>query len=890
MTTRLNKLAQKAVFVSLIKLRNMMDKFGRAAANRKDPALKHLVIRAMVPVLITLILSFAAHAGDFEKALAAHDKGDYRTAVNLFTQAIKAKNHSAFALARLVNRRGLAYKSLGKTDNALADFDKAIELDPSFADPYFNRARLSEGLGKDDQALKDFNQAIELRPGYAEAYFGRGALWAKQGMHDRAVADYTMAVQINPSLVQAFISRGNSHHALGKRHLALEDYDRAITVDPNYPQAYYHRAVALKAAGLLEPAERDAARYLKLSPNDPEAETLITEVRGLIKARKAREDNKSRQVSRPAADPFKAAVAAHRRGNFAEAVKLYTLDIDSDRNTDDDLAVVYNNRGNALADMGELDKALADYSKALELKTKYAMAYFNRAAAHEKKGNHDAAVADYDMAQRLDPRWASVYMARSFTYERMGRLDLAVNDLESHQSLRPGNKRGAERLKRLRALLAASRAASGPGSPTDAPAIVKAGLAAHQKGDYDQAIKFFTEALTAKRNSPATLAEAYFGRARSYVRKGQPDKAVSDYTRAAALTPRQAKPFLHRGNLWHAKGNYTKAVADYTKALQLDDDDWRVYNSRGNSLLQLGRITEAVADYTKALTLKPDEAQPLYNRAFAHWRGGQLDKAATDLAQFLKAVPDDRAGRQLQARLEAESLKRKTDPLKTNDPFGAGLLAYQRGDYPAAITYFTLVIKNPNSPRKRLVESFNNRGLCHRRMGDLKLALADYNRALNLMPNYDTAINNLGNIWLKRREYDQAIAEFTRAISINPKDAGYYFNRGLAWQQKGDPDQAISDYNRAVELKPDFARAYAFRGIAWARKNELQRALDDYNRSARIQPGLAMVRFYRAKLYLTMGRLADALADAKAFTSLSPDDEDGIKLLDSIRLKLAGSQ
>lgn len=845
----------------------------------------------LLSILLTLVLGAGALADDTSKGREAFKAGDYKKAVRLYTQALAKTPLGAYHRSRLLNMRGLAYKRSGDNGHALADFNKALEIDPDFPLPYNHRGHLFEETGKREQALRDFNRAIDLQPGYALAYVNRGHLWAKQNQHTKAVANFSMAVQINPEFVEAFINRGRSYQALAKADLALADFDQAIEVNPAHPLAYYHRALAHKQADRLQAAEADASRLVKLSPNDSGAQTLLTELRGLLKAHQTREDHKNPTNSRPSADPFKAALAAHRRGNHAEAIRLYTLDIESDRNTDSDLAVVYNNRGNAQAETGKLALAVDDYSEAVDLNPKYAMAYFNRAAAYHRLGKFRAAIVDYEVIQQIDPRWASVYMARSFTWESMGRLDLAINDLESHQSLVPGHRRVAERLAGLRKRLAASKPTGQPEEQQAASpvALLKAAEAAKQERDYDRVVSLATKSLSANPNSPATLSAAYFLRAEAYIRKGQTDKAVADYTRAATLAPRDAAPYLSRGNLWHARGNYKKAVADYTKAISLDPGQWQIFNARGNSRLQLGLKKAAIDDYSKALSLDPGAAAPFYNRAFAHWRQGANDLAAKDVEHFLKLAPDDRAGRQLLARLEAAATDSRPQNVRSKDPFVTGLKAYRRGDYTVAIEQFTLVIDDNKTPRRRLVEAFNNRGLCYRKHGDLKKALADYNRALNIMPDYDPALNNLGNIWLKRREYDQAITEFTRAIALNPNDSGYYFNRGLAWQQKGDADQAISDYNRSLELKPDFARAYAFRGIAYARKKMGKRALADYDRAAKLKPGLALVRYYRARLHLTEGRLRAAFSDAKAFVALAPNDSDGATLLREIEDKIQAS-
>ena len=66
-------------------------------------------------------------------------------------------------------------------------------------------------------------------------------------------------------------------------------------------------------------------------------------------------------------------------------------------------ADAYNNRGVVYKEKGDLDKAIADYSEAIELNPRYAEAYSNRGDAYEKKGDRSKADKDRAIAEKLDP-------------------------------------------------------------------------------------------------------------------------------------------------------------------------------------------------------------------------------------------------------------------------------------------------------------------------------------------------------------------------------------------------------------------------------------------------------------------------------------------------------
>ena len=74
-------------------------------------------------------------------------------------------------------------------DNAIVDFDRAIELDDQFAIAYFNRGTAKHRKGDYEGAIADFNHAIELNPQFAAAYSNRSNTKNKIGDHEGAIAD-----------------------------------------------------------------------------------------------------------------------------------------------------------------------------------------------------------------------------------------------------------------------------------------------------------------------------------------------------------------------------------------------------------------------------------------------------------------------------------------------------------------------------------------------------------------------------------------------------------------------------------------------------------------------------------------------------------------------------
>jgi len=98
--------------------------------------------------------------------------------------------------------------------------------------------------------------------------------------------------------------------------------------------------------------------------------------------------------------------------------------------------------------MGESDKAIADYSKAIELNPRYAIAYHNRGFVYRKIGEYDRAILDFTKAIEIDPKYASAYYHRGHIYHYKGEYEMAWEDIKKARSL--GYRIPSEFLKNLK--------------------------------------------------------------------------------------------------------------------------------------------------------------------------------------------------------------------------------------------------------------------------------------------------------------------------------------------------------------------------------------------------------------------------------------------------------
>ncbi len=127
--------------------------------------------------------------------------------------------------------------SRGELVSALANLNKAIELNPGFAEAYLNRGIAKADLGDPSGAIADYDRSIALNPNSEYAYCNRGIL-KTQTDAPAAMADFNKALEINPDFENAYFNRGNLKFTMGDLAGALVDLNRVIGIHPRTISAY----------------------------------------------------------------------------------------------------------------------------------------------------------------------------------------------------------------------------------------------------------------------------------------------------------------------------------------------------------------------------------------------------------------------------------------------------------------------------------------------------------------------------------------------------------------------------------------------------------------------------------------------------------------------------
>ena len=153
----------------------------------------------------------------------------------------------------------------GDHENAIANYDLALTMDPQFVVAFIGRGTSNLSLGRFEEALADLNQAIDREPELAESYNLRAQIYFQLRNYGRCIADLTILLSIEPDRADAYLMRGLANTNLGRNMRSIEDYTRAIELDKNTINAYLHRARAYEKEGRYDLAGRDQKLYEQLA-------------------------------------------------------------------------------------------------------------------------------------------------------------------------------------------------------------------------------------------------------------------------------------------------------------------------------------------------------------------------------------------------------------------------------------------------------------------------------------------------------------------------------------------------------------------------------------------------------------------------------------------------
>ncbi|BCU13437.1 tetratricopeptide repeat protein [Microcystis aeruginosa] len=248
-------------------------------------------------------------------------------------------------------------------------------------------------------------------------------------------------------------------------------------------------------------------------------------------------------------------------------------------------AETYFKQGEDYRNNNQYDKAIAAYTKAIEINPQYAEAYFNRGNVYHDLKEYDKAIKDYNKAIEINPQYDYAYYNRGIVYSDLKEYDKAIKDYNKAIEINPQN----------------------------AEAYYNRGNVYLELKEYDKAIKDYNKAIEIN----PQYAYAYNNRGYVYRELKEYDKAIKDYNKAIEINPQYDYAYYNRGIVYSDLKEYDKAIKDYNKAIEINPQNDYAYNGRGYVYYNLKEYDKAIKDYNKAIEINPQNDYASNNKKLA---------------------------------------------------------------------------------------------------------------------------------------------------------------------------------------------------------------------------------------------------------------------------------
>ena len=485
----------------------------------------------------------------------------------------------------------------------IADYSQLIKRNPYEMIYYRKRRNLYMQVEDYQNALNDSNSIINYNGGITYDLRTRAEIYIKLKQYISAIEDYEKLITSGSDK-----SFDIDQIILCRYLMQLEEYDKAIELNPNNADYYEKRAKLFVQNEEYLKAIEDYNKLIELNPEkissyqdeitNCENKCSIPEYNVLIEK-----------------DPNNVSYYEKRaeiyidQGKYDKAIADYSNAIELNPERAWYCAKYYAKRAEIYIELKEYNKAIFDYSEAIELNPGDAGRYRSRANVYVELKEYNKAISDYSKFIEIYPKNYDAYCKRASVWIELGKIEEAKIDLRKAKKYVKDTEKEAQIQRTIDSLKnVKSKTSSTPTKNTE----TKSKTTSKDK----KQVTVTLQHPDVKENN--VKADEYIENANKYEIKKDYINAINEYTKAIELKPDNvAEIYVYRAQCCMEFGQYSNVIEDCTNAIEKT----KMYNStayytRGLAYEKLNLLDKAKEDYKQALSIKPDDKiyQEAYNK------------------------------------------------------------------------------------------------------------------------------------------------------------------------------------------------------------------------------------------------------------------------------------
>jgi len=757
------------------------------------------------------------------------------------------------------NNLAIVYYNKGLYTEAIAELEKALELNPNFVLARNNLEIILRKSGKLEEKVEELTQCIESDPRDENKILELADTYVKLQKYSHAIVYYKKVLDANPDSYHAHFGFSNTLKYLGKYDDALDEMKQAMKIKETH-DGYRAIGEIYLRKGVVDMAIKNLEQALKLNEDSAETHFLM----GLALNEKGRTQESINAVKRAISlNPSLATedtglpveIESHRGQWESLKEQLGIPKVAGDSYT------IHYNMGMSYRNKGLFDEAEREFNECLKLKEGASEVYYAIAEADIYLNRFDEAIRNLQLAAERDFDAVRCANALGVAHIMQGQIGGALEWFE-------------------KVLIQDEK---------EPMALNNLGVAQYALGDVEKALSNYEKSIAAGNN------DARFNMAMHYLKN-------DDYDRAFELLDYESieVDFL-KGLIHMEKGEDERAMDTFSRVLEAVPHHAGAYYNLGFIATRLGRYEEGLVHIRKGMEIEPNYDNEKYHLSldpaiseFGPYYVPRSHPAAAEVVDDLLApqatTPDELlveaeeylGKNEIDHALESVDRSLQIDPqyykaalLKADILFNRGdtsdaieLLQSQRSLHPDAVDLIAAIalmlkkegrIEEARLEYEKLVDIDPDNMSWSNEVADLAYGLGREEEALeSYLKVYDKDKENIGvnlrllRIYINKKDYDSARQHLDFLSEVSSGDYEYNILAGIYWAEKQEYDRARGHFDKAIEVDASRPLPYYHRGLLSVHKGAFEEAGESWKKALLLSPPQDLAEKIRHCLNLTI--------------------------------------